>query len=88
MEFGEIVFGQFRFFVLGVRKRARLLGINLNTREKQIPHPQEPRVRDDKRAWAGAGADGLGGARRVGRGVPGSLFTKLVGRNIAKENVT
>jgi hypothetical protein len=53
MESGEIVFGQFRFLFLGVRKRARLLGINLNTREKQIPHF----VRDDTRAWAG----GLGG---------------------------
>jgi len=52
MVFGEIVFGQFRFFVFGskeVRKRTRLLGITLNTREKQIPHS----VRDDKRAWDG-----------------------------------
>jgi len=49
MVFGEIVFGQFRFFVFGskeVRKRARLLGITLNTREKQISHS----ARDDRRA--------------------------------------
>ena len=54
----------------------------LDTREKQVPHPQEPRVRDDKRV----GADGVG--RRRGRGVPGSFFRQLVGSNSVKENAT